>query len=225
MPLPLGSTTFSRATMCSGACSRALLSGKAILAMRNMINTVCGLCALGGLMLGALPTAAQTVLYDKSRITCVSRQMNVPVEARFKKFSAQITFDPARPAAGTARIEIELGSFDIDNAEVNDEAKSKPWFDAHNFPTATFVAAGIKPLGAGKFEVRGPLTIKGRTLEVVTPFAYKEEAGVAIFDGAFAIRRLQYNIGEGTWKDTDTVADEVQIKFHIVVAAKPAAKK
>jgi len=28
------------------------------------------------------------------------------------------------------------------------------------------------------------------------------------------------------WKDTDTVADEVQIKFHIVVAAgKAAAKK
>jgi polyisoprenoid-binding protein YceI len=156
----------------------------------------------------------------------VSRQMNVPVEARFKKFSAQIAFDPAKPAAGTARIEIELDSFDIDNAEVNDEARGKPWFDAHNFPTAKFIAAGIKPLGGGKFEVRGPLTIKGQTREVVAPFTYKEEAGTAVFDGAFAIKRLQYNIGEGVWKDTDTVADEVQIKFHIVVAAgKPAAKK
>jgi polyisoprenoid-binding protein YceI len=189
-------------------------------------NPLCGLLALGALMLGALPAVAQTVLYDQSRITCVSRQMNVPVEARFKKFSAQIAFDPARPAAGTARIEIETDSFDIDNAEVNDEAKSKPWFDAHNFPTAKFISAGIKPLGGGRFEVRGPLTIKGKTQEVVTPFTYKEEAGAAVFDGAFAIRRLQYSIGEGVWKDTDTVADEVQIKFHIVVAAgKAAAKK
>ena len=194
--------------------------------MRKNRNALCGLLALGGLALGALPAIAQTVLYDKSRITCVSRQMNVPVEARFKKFSAQIAFDPAKPAVGTARIEIELASFDIDNAEVNDEARSKPWFDAHNFPTATFIAAGIKPLGGGRFEVRGPLTIKGKTREVVTPFTYKEEAGAAVFDGAFAIMRLQYNIGEGVWKDTDTVADEVQIKFHIVVAAgKPAVKK
>ena len=174
----------------------------------------------------AAPAAAQAVLYDKSQITCVSRQMNVPVEARFKKFTAQISFDPAKPAAGTARLEIELDSFDIDNAEVNDEARGKQWFDARSFPKATFAAAAIKPLGGGKFEVRGPLTIKGRTQEVVAPFTYKEEPGLAVFDGAFPIKRLQYNIGEGGWKDTDTVADEVQIKFHIVVAAgKAAAKK
>jgi polyisoprenoid-binding protein YceI len=193
--------------------------------MRKNHDVLCGLLGLCVLTLGAPPAAAQTVLYDKSRITCVSRQMNVPVEARFKKFSAQIAFNPASPAAGTARIEIDLDSFDIDNAEVNDEAKSKPWFDTRAYPKATFVAAGIKTLGGGKFEVRGPLTIKGRTHEAVAPFTYREDAGGASFDGAFAIKRLQYNIGEGAWKDTDTVADEVQIKFHIVVAGKAAAKK
>ncbi len=174
----------------------------------------------------AAPAAAQTVLYDKSRITCVSRQMNVPVEARFKQFTAQISFDPARPETGKARFEIDTSSFDIDNAEVNDEAKAKPWFDVRNFPKAVFVSSSIKPLGGGRFEVRGPLTIKGKTNEVVAPFAYKESGGGGIYDGAFTIKRLQFNIGEGQWKDTDTVADEVQIRFYIVVAgAKPAAKK
>lgn len=193
--------------------------------MRRFFHVMTAL-ALTAITLCALPVAAQTVLYDKSRITCVSRQMNVPVEARFKKFSAQLAFDPAKPAEGKARMDIDLDSFDIDNAEVNDEALGKQWFDARNYPKATFVAAGIKPLGGGRYEVRGPLTIKGRTHEVIAPFSYKEEAGTAIFDGAFPIRRLQYNIGEGVWKDTDTVADEVQIKFHIVVSAgKPAAKK
>jgi len=193
--------------------------------MLKLRNTVFSLFVAAALAAGAWPAAAQTVLYDQSRVTCVSRQMNVPVEARFKKFSAQIAFDPAKPAAGTARIEIELDSFDIDNAEVNDEARGKQWFDARSFPKATFVAATIKPLGGGKFEVRGPLTIKGRTHDAVTTFSYKEEAGVAAYDGAFAIKRLQYNIGEGAWKDTDTVADEVQIKFHIVVAAAKASVK
>lgn len=174
----------------------------------------------------ALPAAAQTVLYDKSRITCVSRQMNVPVEARFRKFTAQIAFDPARPENGKARIEIDTDSFDIDNAEVNDEVKGKLWFDTRSFPKAVFVASGIKPLGGSRFEVRGPLTIKGKTGEVVAPFTYKEDGATGVFDGAFAIKRLQFNIGEGQWKDTDTVADEIQIKFHIVVAAaRPAAKK
>jgi len=108
---------------------------------------------------------------------------------------------------------------------VNDEARGKQWFDARNFPKATFAATAIKPLGGGKYEVRGPLTIKGRTHEIVTSFTYGEEAGAAVYDGAFPVKRLQYNIGEGVWKDTDTVADEVQIKFHIVVAADKAAGK
>ncbi|MDB5809519.1 MAG: putative signal peptide protein [Betaproteobacteria bacterium] len=178
------------------------------------------------MLTAAVPAGAQVVAYDKSRITCISRQMNVPVEARFKQFTAQIAFDPAKPAAGTARIEIDTGSFDIDNAEVNDEARGKAWFDAKTFPKATFVSTGIKPLGGGRYEVRGPLTIKGRTQEAAVPMTYNEEAGGAAFDGAFTIKRLQYNIGEGVWKDTDTVADEVQIKFHIVVAAgKTAVKK
>lgn len=188
------------------------------------MRTLLSAALAGALIAGAVPAAAQGVLYDKSRITCVSRQMNVPVEARFRKFTAQIAFDPAKPESGKARFDIDTDSFDIDNAEVNDEAKGKPWFDARTFPKATFVSSSIRALGGGRFEVRGPLTIKGRTHEVTAPFTYKADGATAIYDGAFTIRRLQFSIGEGAWKDTDTVADEVQIKFHIVAAAKPAAK-
>lgn len=193
-----------------------------------MRNSYSSLIAVAGVLLlqTATPAAALTVLYDKSRISCVSRQENVPVEAQFRKFTAQIAFDPARPEAGTAQIEIDLGSFDIGFAEYNEDAKGKNWFDVRNFPRAKFVSTGMRALGGGRFEARGPLTIKGRTHEVAAPFTYREDAGIGVFDGVFAIRRLQYNIGEGVWKDTDTVANEVQIRFRIVVAAaRPAAKK
>jgi len=185
------------------------------------------LCWLGGvLLLTAIPATAQTVLYDKSRISCVSRQENVPVEAQFRKFTAQIAFDPTKPEAGKAQIEIDVGSFDIDNAEVNDMAKDRDWFNARAFPRATFVSSGIRALGSGRFEVRGPLTIKGKTLETVATFTYTADAAGGVFDGAFSIKRLQYNIGEGVWKDTGAVADDVLIKFRITVAAaRPAAKK
>ena len=178
------------------------------------------LTAAAALFAGA--AAAQTVVYEKSRISCVSRQENVPVEAQFKKFTAQIAFDPARAETSKAQIEIDVASFDIGNAEVNDEVRGKPWFDTRSFPKATFVSSAIRALGGGKFEARGPLTIKGKTVEVVTPFSWRAEAGGGIVEGAFNIKRLQYNIGEGVWKDTDTVADEVQIRYRLVLA--PAAK-
>lgn len=181
-------------------------------------------------LLCAGAAAAQTVLYDKSRISCVSRQENVPVEAQFRKFTAQIAFDPARAELSKAQIEIDVGSFDIGNAEVNDEVRAKAWFDVRSFPKATFVSTAIRALGSGRFEARGPLTIKGRSLDVVTQFTWRGEAGGGVIDGAFNVKRLQYNIGEGVWKNIETVADDVQIRYRLVLSsagipAKAPAKK
>ncbi|OGA53169.1 MAG: hypothetical protein A3F74_12085 [Betaproteobacteria bacterium RIFCSPLOWO2_12_FULL_62_58] len=192
-----------------------------------MRSSLYGVAAAAGALLLqiAAPAVAQTVLYDKSRISCISRQENVPVEAEFRKFTAQIAFDAAKPETSKVHIEIDVDSFDIGFADFNVEAKGKSWFDVRTFPRATFVSRGIRALGGGRFEARGPLTIKGRTADVAAPFTYKEDAGTAVFEGAFTIKRLQYNIGEGAWRDTDTVADDVQIKFRIVFAARPAVKK
>ncbi|HEU0282829.1 MAG TPA: YceI family protein, partial [Gallionella sp.] len=47
---------------------------------------------------------------QQSSITFVSKQMGVPVEGSFRKFTARIALDPARPETGTARIDIDLAS-------------------------------------------------------------------------------------------------------------------
>lgn len=171
-----------------------------------------------------VPAAAQQIDYGRSRISIVSKQMNVPVAAIFGKFTAQVAFDPIRPEAGKVEVEIDVDSFDIGQPDFNDEAKTKNWFDSRAFPRARFVSSGIRGLGGGRFEARGPLTIKGKTHDIVVPFTARTEGAGQTYEGMFTIRRLQYNIGEGTWKDTDTVADEVQIKFRIVVAGKSPAK-
>ncbi len=157
------------------------------------------------------------VQLDQSTIAFVSRQMNVPVEGAFKKFSAQINIDPARPETGRARIEIDLASIDAGSAEANDEVKGKSWFNTREFPQASFVSSAVKALGGGRFEAVGKMTIKGKTLDARAPFTLKQEKGVLILDGTFPLKRLDYGIGSGVWSDTSVVADEVQVKFHFVL--------
>jgi polyisoprenoid-binding protein YceI len=184
------------------------------------------LCAT--LILLALPLAgtAQELDYNRSQINFVSRQLKVPVEAKFNRFTAQLSFDPANPQASKARIEVDLASFDIGNDEVNTEIQGRHWFDSRNFPKATFVSSSVHALGDGRYAARGPLTIKGRTHEVMAPFTVKTDgSGNSVFDGAFDIRRLQYNVGEGLWKDTELVADEVRIRFRFYTASEPGPKK
>ncbi|MBI4989195.1 MAG: YceI family protein [Rhodocyclales bacterium] len=177
--------------------------------------------ALGAALLSPFiaPALAQ-VDAAKSSVVAVSRQMGVPVEGKFRRFSAQVSFDPARPAEGKASLEIDIASFDLGDADFNRETAKKEWFDAAKFPKATFVTSAIKPAGPGKFDAAGKLTIKGKTLDVVAPVTYKAEGGQQVFEGVLPIKRLQFNIGEGEWKDTATVADDVQIKFRIVTAKK-----
>lgn len=174
------------------------------------------------LVLGAVALQAALAQVDagKSSISAVSRQMNVPVEGKFRKFAAQVTFDPARLAEARARVEIDIASFDLGAEEFNSEVTKKEWFDAGKYPKATFVTSDIKAAGPGRYEAAGKLTIKGRTMDVVAPVSFRTEGSQNVFEGTVPIKRLQFNIGEGEWKDTSTVADEVQIKFRIVVSKK-----
>jgi polyisoprenoid-binding protein YceI len=153
----------------------------------------------------------------KSTVITTSKQMNVAVDGRFKKISGDVTFDPAHPAAGSAHVNIDITSYDIGSPEYNDTLKSAEWFDSKTYPQATFVSSSITPAGDGKLTVAGKLTIKGKTQDVSVPLTYKTAGGVTTFDGVTAIKRLAYGIGNGEWKDTSVVADEVDIKFHLVV--------
>lgn len=154
---------------------------------------------------------------DQSSITFVSRQMSVPVEGVFKKFTAHVRINPAKPETGVAHIAIDLASIDAGSAEANDEVKGKSWFDVAVFPRAEFLSGSVKSLGAGKYETSGKMTIKGKTMEIRAPFTLKEERDALSIDGVFLLKRLDFGIGTGLWSDTSVVADEVQIKFHFVV--------
>jgi polyisoprenoid-binding protein YceI len=152
----------------------------------------------------------------KTTVAAVFKQMNVPVEAKFKKFAIAIDYDAAKPDASKATVDVETASLDVGEADMNKEVAKKEWFNSAQFPKASFVSSAIKAVGPGKLSVTGKLTIKGKTTDVTFPLTIKAEGGKQVFDGAVPIKRLAYNIGEGEWKDTSMVADEVTIKFHVV---------
>ncbi|WP_300318993.1 YceI family protein [Accumulibacter sp.] len=158
---------------------------------------------------------------DRSTLQFVSKQMGVAVNGRFRKFAATLAFDPARPTAATARLDLDLASVDAGSADADVEVVGKSWFNVKLYPTATFVSSAIRPLGGDKFELAGTLTIKSRTHDVRAPFTFSQAGGNGVFDGTFVLKRLDFALGDGIWSDVSTVANEVQIKFHIVAA--PAA--
>ncbi|GAB4062202.1 YceI family protein [Uliginosibacterium sediminicola] len=175
-----------------------------------------------GLLVSLSAGAAEysQLLADKSALGFTYKQMNVPVEGSFKRFKAQLAFDPAQPAKASAAFDIEVASIDVGSAEGNGEVGGKLWFNTAAFPTARFVSSAVKPLGNSRFEVAGKLSIKGRTQDVVAPVSFKQDGANGVFEGVLPIKRADFGIGEGMWADFGTVANEVQIRFRLVAAAK-----
>lgn len=171
------------------------------------------------LLISAPTFAAERVLQAaSSRINFSFQQMKVPMDGSFKRFSGKIDFDASKLEA--SKIEILVDTASISAYEEADPEVVKPvWLNVAAFPQARFVSKSIKASGNGHYQASGTLSIKGVSRDITVPFDYKEHGANADVDGQFTLKRADYKIGEGEWSAFDIVANDVLVKFHLVVGA------
>ena len=182
---------------------------------------IIGVSAVLAAVLGGVTPIAhadQKLLPAQSEIAFTSKQMGVPVDGKFRKFDAQLAFDPKKPEAAKIGLTIDLASVSLGTAETEAELAKPEWFNTKAFPQATFQSIAVKALGGGKFDVSGKLAIKSMGRDVVVPVTLTQAAGNTTASGTFSIKRLDFKIGDGDWKDTSMVADAVQVKFKLVLS-------
>jgi polyisoprenoid-binding protein YceI len=164
----------------------------------------------------ALAESSTRLLPEESQIAFVTKQMGVPVEGQFKRFAAELMLDPKKPEGGSVALRIDTASATFGIRQTDAELPRTNWFDVAHFPQASFVSSGIKGLGYGRFEVAGRLTVKEQSQPVMIPVQITQAEGKSIASGTFAVKRLEFRIGDGEWTDTSIVADEVQVRFKLV---------
>ena len=84
-------------------------------------------------------------------------------------------------------------------------------FDAAKFPTAQYTASSLAKRADGGLEAVGKLTLRGVTHDLRLPLTISTTATGLELSGETTIRRLDYGVGQGDWKSTEWVADEVKI--------------
>ena len=165
--------------------------------------------------------AQQKLIPAESSIAFISKQFGVPVSGKFKKFDADVAFDPKKPEAAKVSFTVDLLSADIGNAETEAELKKPGWFNAAKVPAATFQSSGVKSLGGGKFEFTGKLAIKGISQNVVVPVTITQRAAKSQVVGSFNLKRLDFKIGDGDWNDVSLVANEVVVNINLSLTGIP----
>jgi polyisoprenoid-binding protein YceI len=165
--------------------------------------------------------AQQKLIPAESEIAFISKQLGVPVSGKFKKFDAEVLFDPKKPEVSKVNFTVDLLSADIGNTETETELKKPGWFNSAKFPTATFQSSSVKSLGAGKFEFSGKLSVKGISQNVVVPVTVTQSGGKTRAVGRFNLKRLDFKIGDGDWNDVTLVANEVVVNINLSLTGIP----
>ena len=182
-----------------------------------MNKTRSALILAASLALTGVAFAQAKIVPAQSQITFAIKEMGVPVEGRFSKWTADIAFDPKKPEAGKVAFTIATSSASFGVPETDAEVPKAEWFNVAKFPSATFASTAIKATGGGKFDVAGKLTVKGISKDVIVPIALAQAGPTTTATGAFTIKRNDFHIGEGEWSDTSQLANEVAVKFKIAL--------
>ncbi|MBB2487091.1 YceI family protein [Mitsuaria sp. WAJ17] len=164
----------------------------------------------------AAPAATPALVAAQSELSFVSKQMGVPVDGKFKRFEAQLVFDPKKAETGRVQFSIDLSSVSLGDPMFDAELAKPAWFDSKKLGQAVFTSGAIKPLGDKRFEVTGKLSLKGLQKELSVPVALAQDKGLTTATGSFVLKRLDFKVGDGEWSDTSMVANEVTVKLKLV---------
>jgi len=174
------------------------------------------------------PVPAGSYTLDKSHASLIFKINHLGFSnytARFKRFDAQLDFDPANLAASKLTATVDAKSLETDfpdpaKLDFNAQLQGKEWLDTARFPQMKFRSTHIEVTGKNTMQVNGELTLRGITHPVMLNATYNGGyAGHPMdpharigFSAHGALKRSDFGMGFGVPQPGTTmgVGDVVQ---------------
>jgi polyisoprenoid-binding protein YceI len=139
----------------------------------------------------------------------------------FNELTGTVAYDDAKPDAGSMDLSIKIESVDTHNQNRNNHLKSASFFNAAEFPNATFKSTSWKKSGDNAFDVTGDMNIHGQTKPVTiklekTGQGKGQQGEIIGFETTFTIKRSDFGI---TYMP-DGLSDEVKLMVSIEAKGK-----
>jgi polyisoprenoid-binding protein YceI len=185
--------------------------------VRASLAVACA-AALATAAAAAAPAAVPHYALDqaKSSLEFAFTQAGALNKGHFARFPVTMDFSADNLPASRLEVGVEVNSLDTGDKDRDDTLRGADLLSVAKFPQAHFTAAQIVKSASG-FEASGKLTIRGVTRDTRVPFTFRtaSEAGAAVgyMSGKVTIRRLDFGVGQGDWKATDQVGNDVTVSF------------
>ena len=166
----------------------------------------------------ARATATRYVQAEGASLTFAFVQAGAENTGSFRQFATELQYDANRLAASSLKVTVQIASLDTQDKDRDTELQGADLFDAKKYPTAQFVASSFAKGANGGVEAVGKLTLRGVTHELRIPLSIHSTANGVELSGETTIRRLEYGVGQGDYKSTEWVGDEVKLQYKVPLA-------
>jgi polyisoprenoid-binding protein YceI len=175
------------------------------------------LAVLGMFLVAASAFAAPAtwVVDPGSKLTFQGVMNGEAFTGAFRRWTAQIVFDPKALGASKAVVSVNVASASTGNADRDQALPTDDWLSASKFAQAAFVTRDFRDLGGGKYVADGDLTIRGEKRPVTLPFTLVINGDTARMNGAIVLNRTTFGVGQGQWKTGEVVDTKVTVNVDL----------
>ncbi len=142
---------------------------------------------------------------------------SVPIEGKFEKWEAAITFPSTDALSGILDIKIYADSVNTGSGMKDDKLRSKDFFNAKEDPYITFKSSKIVQTSPTTFDVQGTFTIRGVSKpETLNLSVEGKGTGNGEVKGTMAFDRKEFGMNSGIpfIKIADRVEVTVALRYH-----------
>jgi polyisoprenoid-binding protein YceI len=151
-------------------------------------------------------------------------------DIRFDGVEGKALFDAAEPERSSVELKVDAARLAVLDAWVSESDRKKIFeftrgpemLDAKSHPVIRFVSSSVTAAGAGRFSVRGLLTIRGVTQTVVATVDVKALNGVLTAEGESRFKLTQFKLKPpSALLGAIGTKDEVVLRFSLALHPVP----
>lgn len=136
---------------------------------------------------------------------------------RFADFEARVQLNDAGDGPRSLVVEVQVGSADMNDREINAELAEPDWFHAASFPIAEFASSEIQRTATGGYVATGRLRLKGIEKPVELPLEWRRDGDSATLSGSLLLLRRNWQVGVGEWASDASLADRVEVRYRVTL--------
>ena len=163
----------------------------------------------------ATPSPHWTVDNAKSRLSFSVQWSGEAFTAAFKRWKADIQFDPADLAHARASVSIDLTSETSDFPDNDEGLKGTQGFETSKFPSARFEATHFVHGSGNNYTADGTLTLHGMTKHVTLPFTLAINGKTAHMTGRTILMRPDFGLAGGEFSGDTPIAHAVTVNIDL----------